>query len=227
MSEELNTNELTKDDVIANGIDCHNEKKYYSKEMNTSAKLCSEETGIERRAIMMVKDYIHYKGRGWGDTCLTKSEEKDKYPDRVAPTFRRLLDIVSNCYALGKEDLLSEYINALEDAGIKLVIDESKFLHPDEETVETADRYLQAMETFQCSICEQNDYMTEVLAEQAEAVDLSPKNKYKQIIQLAAKKLEGKDINDKVHDEYEKAGLFINGLAKVSEMDLSMPEPEV
>ena len=54
-----------------------------------------------------------------------------------------------------------------------------------------------------------------------------PKGKFKQIIQLATNKLEGKDIADKVQDEYEKTGLFINGLSVVSQMDLSMPEPEI
>jgi len=221
------TEELTKDDVIANGINCHYDKKYNSKEMNTSAKLCSEETGIDKKSVMKVKDYIHYKGRGWGDTCLTKSEDKEKYPDRVAPTFRKLLEIVTNCYATGKEDLICDYVDELEKQGIKLIIDETMFSQPDDDTKETVDRYLQAMEVYQTNICEQNDYMTDVLAEQAEAIDLSPKNKYKQIIQLAAKKLEGKDINDKVHDEYEKTGLYINGLAKISEMDITMPEPEI
>lgn len=221
------TEELTKDDVIANGINCHYDKKYNSKEMNTSAKLCSEETGIDKKSVMKVKDYIYYKGRGWGDTCLTKSEDKEKYPDRVAPTFRRLLEIVTNCYATGKEDLICDYVDELEKQGIKLIIDENMFSQPDNDTKETVDRYLQAMEVYQTNICEQNDYMTDVLAEQAEAIDLSPKNKYKQIIQLAAKKLEGKDINDKVNDEYEKTGLYINGLAKISEMDIAMPEPEI
>ena len=102
------TDELTKDDVIAHGINCHLEKKYYSKELNTSAKLCSEEIGIDKNPIIKIKDYIYYKGRGWGDTCLTKSEDKEKYPDKIAPTFRKLLEIVSNCYKTGHSDLLCD-----------------------------------------------------------------------------------------------------------------------
>ena len=225
--QENQTPELTKDDVIAQGIDCHYDKKYNMKEMNTSAKLCSEETGIDRKALLKVKDYIHYKGRGWGDTCLTKSEDREKYPDKIAPVFRRLLEIVVNCYAAGKEDLLCDYVDELGKQGIKITVDETMFDSPADDTKETVDRYLDAMEFYQKNICERSEYMTDVLAEQAEAVDLVPKGKYGQIIGLAVKKLEGKDINDKVHDEYEKTGLYINGLAKVSEMDITMPEPEI
>ena len=226
-TENVRTDELTKDDVIAQGINCHYDKKYNVKEMNTSAKLCSEETGVDKKSILKVKDYIHYKGRGWGETCLEKSEEKVKYPDKIAPTFRKILEIVSNCYATGKEDVLCDYIDALGKEGIKIVVDETMFVQPDSDMRETMDRYLNTMEFYQKNICEQNDYMTDVLAEQSEAVNLAPKGKYSQIIGLAVKKLEGKDINDKVHDEYEKTGLYINGLAKISEMDITMPEPEI
>lgn len=219
--------ELTKDDVIAYGIDCQKEKKYFAKEMNASAKLCQEETGIDKKALLKVKDYLHYKGRGWGENCLTKSDDKEKYPDRIAPTFRRLLEIVTNSYQTGKKDLLIDYIEALRNVGITITIDENMFNEPSTDISDTVDAYLKAMHTYQNSICEQNDYMTEVLAEQAENIDLVPKNKYKQIIQLAASKLEGKDIADRVHDEYEKTGLFINGLAKVAGMDISLPEPEI
>lgn len=224
MSEEK---ELTKDDVIAHGIDCHKEKKYYTKEMNTSAKLCSEETGIDKKTILKAKDYLHYKGRGWGDNCLTKSEDKEKYPDRVAPTFRKLLEIVTNIYAVGKQEELQDYLDAIREAGIDIRVNEDAFMTPDEKTAKKVDLYLKAMNNYQNNICEQNDYMTEVLAEQAEIVDLAPKGKFKQIIQLATNKLEGKDIADKVQDEYEKTGLFINGLSVVSQMDLSMPDPEI
>jgi hypothetical protein len=74
------------------------------------------------------------------------------------------------------------------------------------------------MDGFQKSICEKNDYMNDVLSVDAENAALSPKNKYKQIIQLAAKKQDGKDIEDKIQDEYVKMELFTNGLETVNEM---------
>ena len=60
--------------------------------------------------------------------------------------------------------------------------------------------------------------MNDVLSIDAENAALSPKNKYKQIIQLAAKKQDGKDVEDKIQDEYVKMELFTNGLETVNEM---------
>ena len=75
------------------------------------------------------------------------------------------------------------------------------------------------MDPIQCDICEKNDYMTDVLAEQAEVSNLSPKDKYKKIIQLAASKQAGRDVDDKVHDEYLKIELFSNGLEEVNKIE--------
>lgn len=209
---------LTKDECIEKGIECHNEKRYLAKEMSSIAKTCSEQTGVDKRSIMKVKDYLHYKGAGWGEDCLEKSEEKEKYPDRVSPTFRKLFEIVTNMYACGKQEELDDYIDALKDRGIELKINESMFETPDEDTAKAIALAINGMDGFQKSICEKNDYMNDVLAADAENSALSPKNKYKQIIQLAAKKQDGKDIEDKIQDEYVKMELFTNGLETVNEM---------
>lgn len=209
---------LSKDECIEKGIECHNEKHYLAREMNSVAKTCSEETGVDKRAILKVKDYLHYKGEGWGEDCLEKSEDKVKYPDRVSPTFRKLHEIFTNMYACGKEDELLDYIDALADRGIQITVDESYFQRPDDDTAKVIANAIKGMDGFQKSICEKNDYMNDVLSVDAENAALSPKNKYKQIIQLAAKKQDGKDIEDKIQDEYVKMELFTNGLETVNEM---------
>lgn len=209
---------LSKDECIEKGIECHNEKRYLAKEMSSIAKTCSEQTGIDKKAIMKVKDYLHYKGRGWGEDCLEKSEEKEKYPDRVSPTFRKLFEIFTYMYACGKQDELDEYIDALADRGIKIEVNESLFEQPDNDTKDIVAQAISGMDGFQKSICEKNDYMNDVLAPDAENASLSPKNKYKQIIQLAAKKQDGKDVEDKIQDEYVKMEMFTNGLETVNEM---------
>jgi DNA-binding ferritin-like protein len=75
------------------------------------------------------------------------------------------------------------------------------------------------MDPLQTVICEKNDYMTDVLAEQAEAANLSPKNKYKQIVKLASAKQNGRDVDDKVQNEYLKMELFQNGLEAVNDIN--------
>lgn len=200
------------------GIQYHNEKSSLWKEMNAIAKECSRQTGIARKILMKVKDYLHYRGRGWGEDCLEKSEESEKFPDRVSPTFRHLVDIITNSYATGKEDLLNVYLDAIKEKGITISIDVEKFTRPSEDVKQTVAVALNQMDPLQSVICEKNDYMTDVLAEQAEAANLSPKNKYKQIVKLAAAKQNGRDVDDKVQNEFLKMELFQNGLEVVNDI---------
>ena len=146
-------------------------------------------------------------------------EESEKYPDRVSPTFRHLVDIVTNSYATGKEDLLNVYLDAVKEKGITISIDVSKFTRPSNEAKQTVAEAINLMDPLQCDICEKNDYMNDVLAEEAESINLSPKNKYKQIVKLAASKQAGRDVDDKVQDEYLKMELFQNGLEAVNDID--------
>ena len=203
---------------LEQGIEYHNEKRAISKVMNSIAKQCARETHINKKAIMKVKDYLHYRGRGWGEDCLSKSDEQEKYPDRVSPTFRNLVEIITNAYITGKEDLLDVYLKSVKDKGITITIDKSMFTLPDAEQKEKVSSAINQLDPLQCDICEKNDYMNDVLAEEAENINLSPKNKYKQIVQLAAARQAGKDIDDKVQDEYLKMELFTKGLEAVNDI---------
>jgi hypothetical protein len=201
------------------GVQYHNEKASLWKSMNEIAKTCSNETGIDKRVITQVKDYLHYRGRGWGEDCLEKSEESEKYPDRVSPTFRRLAEIISNMYATGKESNLQVYLDAVKDRGITISIDTSKFTLPSNDVKEKVAAAIDLMDPIQCSICEKNDYMNDVLAVDAENTNLSPKDKYKKIVKLAASKQAGRDVDDKVQDEFVKVELFTNGLDAVNSIE--------
>lgn len=215
LQHSTNTEQL-KNDCLNEGIEYHNEKRELSKEMNSIAKFCSAETHIEKKVLIKVKDYLHYRGRGWGEDCLEKAEDAEKYPDRVSPTFRNLVEIITNAYATGKEDLLDVYLDAVKSKGITISIDKSMLTLPSAETKEKVAVAISQMDPLQCAICEKNDYMTDVLAEQAETANLSPKSKYKKIVKLAAAKQAGRDVDDKVQDEYVEMELFSNGLEAVN-----------
>lgn len=216
--QPIDQQEQLQTDCLDEGIEYHNEKASLWKEMNNIAKLCSKETRIDRNVIMKVKDYLHYRGRGWGDDCLTKSEEAEKYPDRVSPTFRHLVDIVTNSFATGKEDLLDVYLEAVKAKGITITIDRSQFAKPSDDTKAKVADALSVMDPIQCQICEKNDYMNDVLAVDAENKNLAPKNKFKQIVRLAASKQAGRDVDDKVQDEYVHMGMLKNGLEAVNDI---------
>ena len=212
------SNETQQVDCLDEGIVYHNEKASLWKEMTDIAKSCSRETHVDKNTIMKVKDYLHYRGRGWGDDCLSKSEEGEKYPDRVSPTFRHLVDIITNSYAAGKEDLLNVYLDAVKMKGITITIDRSQFAKPSDDVKEKVASALSIMDPIQCLICEKNDYMNDVLAVDAENKNLAPKNKFKQIVRLAASKQAGRDVDDKVQDEYVQMELLQNGLEAVNDI---------
>ena len=221
MAAENNANEntISYTECLDQGIQYHNEKSALWKQMNSIAKECARQTSVDRNTLMKVKDYLHYRGRGWGEDCLSKSEESEKYPDRVSPTFRHLVEIITNSYAAGKEDLLNVYLDAIKEKGITITLDLSKFSRPSDDAKQTIAAAIDQMDPLQCDICEKNDYMNDVLAEQAEAVNLSPKNKYKQIVKLASAKQSGRDVDDKIQDEYVKIELFQNGLEAANNVD--------
>ena len=176
-------------------------------------------TRLEKKVLMKVKDYIHYRGRGWGEDCLEKAEETEKYPDRVSPTFRHLVEIIKNLYETGKEENLDVYLDAVKERGITISIDVSKFTLPSKDVKDRVAVALSVMDPLQCQICEKNDYMNDVLAVAAEEANLSPKDKYKKIVKLAASKRAGHDVDDKVHDEFVKTELFTNGLEVVDNIE--------
>ena len=102
--------------------------------------------------------------------------------------------------------------------GITITIDRSQFAKPSDDVKEKVASALSIMDPIQCLICEKNDYMNDVLAVDAENKNLAPKNKFKQIVRLAASKQAGRDVDDKVQDEYVQMELLQNGLEAVNDI---------
>ena len=127
-------------------------------------------------------------------------------------------EIVTNSYATGKEDLLNVYLEAVKARGITITIDRSQFVNPSDDAKAKIDDALKVMDPIQCQICEKNDYMNDILAVDAENNNLAPKNKFKQIVRLAASKQAGRDVDDKVQDEYVHMELLKNGLEAVNDI---------
>lgn len=190
------------ENVIEEGVKQHENKVMYADMMKTIvADTIAVVPSIERVQLNKMKDYIHYRGRGWGVDALDKSDEKEKFPDRVSPTFRHLVDIVETMYVCGKKDLLQAYINAAKSRGINIEIDDAKFLSPNEAEQIIVDTALESLDPLQTKICECNDYMNDVLAPAAENQKVTPKSKYKKIVLYTYRNTKGKDIADNVQDD--------------------------
>lgn len=196
------------DKVIEEGVKMFEDSKMRRDMMNKTIKDAAEVTGIKKQYFIKMKDYIHYRGRGWGNDCIDKykpdresGEVPEKYPDRVSPAFRRLCEIVDVMYTCGRQDLLDVYLKASEGRGIKITIDESKYVTPGPGEQEVINQALETLEPLQTKLCENNDYMNDTLAPAAEHQNVTPKSKFKKVVALTYKQNEGKDIRDTVQDE--------------------------
>ena len=190
------------ENVIEEGVAQHEKKVLYADMMKTIVNDTLQVVpDLERAQLVKMKDYIHYRGRGWGDDPLEKSEDKEKFPDRVSPTFRRLAEIIETMYVCGKKELLDAYIGALKKRGINIEIDDAKYREPNEAEQIVINTALESMDPLQTKICECNDYMNDVLAPAAENQNVTPKSKFKKIVLYTYRNNNGKDIKDKVQDD--------------------------
>ena len=190
------------ENVIEEGVKQHENKVMYADMMKTIVSdTIAVVPSIERVQLNKMKDYIHYRGRGWGEDALDKSEDKEKFPDRVSPTFRHLVEIVETMYTCGKQDLLEAYIKAAKARGVNIEINTAKFNTPNEAEQIVINTALESLDPLQTKICECNDYMTDVLAPAAENQNVTPKSKYKKIVLYTFRNQRGKDIADNVQDD--------------------------
>lgn len=213
------------ENVIEEGVKQHENKVMYSDMMKTIVNDTLEVVpNLERSQLVKVKDYIHYRGRGWGEDALDKSEDKEKFPDRVSPAFRRIAEIIENMYACGKKELLDVYVGALKKRGISIEVDESKFVEPNEAEKVIISSALESLDPLQTKICECNDYMTDVLAPAAENQNVTPKSKFKKIVLYTYRNNRGKDIADNVEDDILENIMYGDSLERLRK-DATGQEP--
>jgi len=174
------------------------EKRLASKHMNLVASDTAKMQKIEKPILIRCKDYLHYRGAGYaaGD-ILGEKDPQEKFPDRVVPTFKKLLQIVDDLYAIGKEDMLDIYLDALKAKGIELKITGKQC------RVNDVDETWQAVENmsgFQTTICELADEINFGATQVAEDINFTPKTEFKGVLNFYAKKVEEKEIDDKYQD---------------------------
>ena len=207
------------ENVLEEGIKTLTEKREQASFMGQIAKDAAEQVSISKAQIMQLKDYVYYHGRGWGADAMDKSDEKEKFPDRVSPVFRKMFDIIKNMYEGGMEHMLDDYLSAMHLRGIDITIKAGNagFIRPSEEEKEIIDDAVKAMQKYQECICEKNDYMNDVLAPAADNQNVTPKSKFKKLVEFAWKKEDGKDIEDKIQDELFDNELYMRSLEDLQE----------
>lgn len=181
--------------LLNSSADAIRQKKELNGRMNQLFKDTSEALGVSKDSLRKCKDYVHYHGLGMSDTLTPDREYKGKFRDRVAPSFRKVREIIINCVALGYDDLLQDYLNAMRESGITIVVNKNQFrrLLPDDirmvhNTVDAADGY-------QTSICELANQVRDDDAIVADAeYGFVKKSDYKKVAEFYEKKDSGKDV---------------------------------
>jgi hypothetical protein len=193
-------------------------KREASQHMNMVAKETAKAQHIEKPILIRTKDYLHYRGMGWlsGDPLAKDPEEK--FPDRVSPTFRKLLQITEDLAAVGRLEMLDVYLDALRKHGIDIKID------PSDVRVQDIDETWQAIENmsgFQTTICECNDEIVDIKAVEAEDINFTPKNEFKKVLTFYDKKKRNKDIDDEYQDWVAHLELVETSVNKVYDESLN------
>lgn len=197
MEEVKNAKEL-----LDETISILNEKKVARKALaEVNKRVITETAGDKGDWNTLVKAYAN-KGRAWiGDNPLELSSE-EKHKDVVSPIFTKLLNLIKATEAFDQtEELLGEYFNALEEAGITIQIDSEKFTHSNVDMMDSdIEDELKAAKSFLLTIESYSDEIKNEHAIKAEELNFAPKTGYMQVANIYKKGINGKDIDDTVQN---------------------------
>lgn len=198
----MNNVDIGIDGIIEDSLGDFADKKMYNKNMSSKIKEAASSSKIEPIVLRRCKDYLHYRKLGWVGGPL-ELNPKEKFKDRISPTFIKLLTIIDDLMSLGKEELLDVYVDALAAQGIKIDysghVPTNPAASPDEawEAVE----YGSQMQGYICTLA---DKIRDEDAVAAEELGFGPKNEYTKLIQLLDRKKNGNDIDDATQDKLTK-----------------------
>jgi hypothetical protein len=189
----MSNGQITESKLMEEAHEIFLEKKEASKQMNLVAKETAKAQGIEKPILVRCKDYLHYRGMGWMNNDPLEKDPEEKFPDRVSPTFRKLVQIVEDLTAVGRLDFLDLYLDALRKKGIDIKIDIGD---PRVKDIDETWQAIENMSGFQTTICQLADEINDEKAPQAEEINLVPENEFKKLLGFYAKKQAAKDIDE-------------------------------
>ena len=170
------------------------EKKVNSKHLSTIASDMAKMQKIEKPVMIRCKDYVYYRGRGYLPTdILGDKDPQEKFPDRVVPTFKKLLQIIDDLYAIGKPELLDIYLDAMKQRGIEIIVHDknTRVIDPDETW-----QAIENMQSYQATICDLADQINFGCTQVAEDINFTPKEEFKKVLSFYEKKTDERDCDD-------------------------------
>jgi len=172
---------INKAQLYSDALQAHTKKTKASKVMNELFHAAQDSTGLDKKTLTALKDYRHYKGRGWENGDPLVKEKHELFPDRISGPFRSFKKVIENCAAGDKLDDLKPYLAALKQYGISVSFDK-KILKSHVADKEQLEKVLETGSNLQTIICENADEIKFNLAPIADSADICPKKKFKELV---------------------------------------------
>jgi hypothetical protein len=200
--------QITESKLMEESHELFERKRDASKQMNMVGKETAKAQGIEKPILIRCKDYLHYRGLGWTNNDPLEKDPEEKFPDRVSPPFRKLLQIIDDLAIVGHLDFLDIYLDAMRKHGIDIKISNKDVRVND---IDETWQAIENMSQFQGVICELADEINDEKAPVAEQINLVPENEFKKLLSFYDKKVKEKDLDDQyqnivTHLEMTEAG---------------------
>ncbi len=191
-----------KNAILKDSLDILNEKRDLSSQMNKSFKTCSQDYNIDKGTCVRVKDYYHYKGRKCESSDILKVNKNsdEKFPDRVAPCFRKLNQIIYDLAAVDDLSFLDEYLKSLKNKGITISIDPSIKEKVNKNSTDIKKKIKEIDSEYQDQICSLADDLRDNKSREAEDNKLCKKKFFKTVLNIYDKRKSNKKYRNKLVD---------------------------
>lgn len=190
-------------DVMQEGVGCMLERKECITNINDVIKEYAKRIGVDAPVYKKFRNHYMTHGRGWGNDCIDKGAEKVSHPDTISAAFRKFFEVIDVFSQCGMINELEPYFKALAERGVSVSIEASIAERNSENTQDAMDGY-----DITCAYGENiwniDEKLTDVLAPEAEAQGLVPKNKYKEIVKFMCDIMYGNGKTDKIQERISK-----------------------
>ena len=156
---------------------------------------------LERSHLNYLKDLVHYRGM---NRSPLEVDPDSKYDDKMTKIFSKVFELIDIVRNHGMDELLHEYLYALEENGIHLSYDPVMLDFSQDELQEIKNTVFE-MDGFQTIICENADVVKDELAPEAEKEDFSKASEFPTLAKIHYdREVLEKDLTEKGNKIFEK-----------------------
>ncbi len=189
------------EDLLSATVEVIHDKKSANKAKSDIVKRVLSQSGGDKQRLNTVAKAISTKGRAWnGDPLSLNPDERQK--DILSQLFIRVFQTIEAFEEFNQtENVLSDYLEALENRGIKITINHEQFNHADTENITPSfEDELDSIKGYIRTVENYSNDLKEFHAPKAEDLNFTPKSEYMRIANIYIRGLAGKEIDDTVQD---------------------------